>query len=401
MAKADSNHKYRKTRQFFTWLLITFGCLTVAGYVAVRWTEQQILTTDNWVAIVSPLPKNDQVASAVSHYTVTNLFNSIDLSSKVREALPERATFLAPTLTSALTTQSENLTKAFIKSDRFQGAWESANRLAHARLVETARDQDNSDNRPTTREIQIGNTKFSLNLASIRQYIREQLEKSGAISGLKQDVGQSQIVADLKVSAQNFKRFVRTTDALYAILPFITMASFLLALALAVRKYIALLGISIGIMLVTTLQIIGLKILRPEIINMVQNNLYRPAAGVVWDSLVIPFNNLARDYFIIGLILGIITIFFGPAHWAVRLRRKLRLTEITKASAFDYVREARYWVDQQKKYIWIGLSLVALIYLAFATNINWISALKVILTTISAGAIVELFASNKLNRVAS
>lgn len=363
--------------------------------------EQQLLTTDNWVAIVSPLPKNDQVASAVSHYTVTNLFNSIDLSSKVREALPERATFLAPTLTSALTTQSENLTKAFIKSDRFQGAWESANRLAHARLVEAARDQDNSDNRPTTREIQIGNTKFSLNLASIRQYIREQLEKSGAISGLKQDVGQSQIVADLKVSAQNFKRFVRTTDALYAILPFIIMASFLLAIALAVRKYIALLGISIGIMLVTTLQIIGLKILRPEIINMVQNNLYRPAAGVVWDSLVIPFNNLARDYFVIGLVLGYITIFFGPAHWAVRLRRKLRLTEITKASVFDYVREARYWVNQQKKYIWIGLSLVALIYLAFATNINWISALKVILTTISAGAVVELFASNKLNQAAS
>jgi hypothetical protein len=301
---------------------------------------------------------------------------------------------LAPTLTNALATQSENLAKKFVQSDQFQGLWESANRLAHSRLIEAARG-NTSNQPPAERSVQLGNTKFNLNLTSLRQYVRDQLQKGGNVTNLQEDAGQNQIVADLKLSFQNFKRFVRATDALNTVLPYAVVAAFLLALALATRKYTALLGISAGIMIVTTLQIIGLKILRPEIINMVQNNLYRPAASVVWDSLIIPFNNLARNYFIAGLILGIITVLFGPVSWAVRLRHRLRLTELTKANVFNYVRAARHWVNQQKQYIWIGLGLIALIYLAFASNIDWITALQVGFTAISAGALVELFGRPK------
>lgn len=396
MAKDVELTSPSKWRGFFVWLLITIGCLATAGLVIVRWTEKEILTTDNWVAIVSPIPKDDQVAQAVSTYAVGQLFESIDIQAKVKEALPERADFLAPTLTSTLTSQTQNVTKKFIQSDQFQNIWESANRLTHARLIGAARDTTPPS---TQRTLQVGNTKFNLDLPSLKSFIGSQLQSNSALTDFQASGNQqpSQIVADLKLSLQNFKRFVRTTDALYQVLPFFVVTSFLLALAIALKRHRALLGISIGLMLVTTLQIIGIKILRPEIINQVQNNLYRPAASVVFDALVNPFNALARNYFLAGLILGIITILFGPYKWTIAMRQKLKLTEIKKAAVFNYIRTARGWVRDQKRYIWIGAAVLTLIYLAFASNLDWIKAAQAIMLLISFGSLVELFSSRRVN----
>lgn len=384
--------KTSKWRSFFVWLLVVLGCLMTAGFIITSWTERVLLSTDNWVRIVSPLPKDDQVASAVSNYTVTGIFNSLDVDVKIHDALPERAAFLAPTLTNALQTQSENITKKFIQSDQFQGLWESANRLAHARLIETARNETESQ---TNRSVQVGNTKFSLNLANLRQYVVSQLQKSDLYGNFNDNEGQNQIVADIKLSLQNLKYFIRSTDSLYAILPYAIIMVFLLALAISRRRYSVLLGISAGVMIVTTLQIIGVKILRPEFINLVQNNLYRPAVGVVWDALIIPFNTMARNYFLAGLGLGLVILFFGPMPWAVNIRRKLKLNNITRASIFSHLANARQWTGKYKIYFWAAAGVVTLIYLAFANNINWQSALQTIMVAISFGATVELFSLSK------
>lgn len=369
----------------------------MAAFVAVHWTEQEILTTDNWVAIVAPIPKNDQVAQAISTYTVTQLFDSIDIQAKIKEALPERADFLAPALASTITSQTQNITKKFIQSDQFQNIWASANRITHTKLIEAAR---NTAPVSTQRTFQIGNTKFTLDLSSLRSFVSSQLRSSDAFPELQTSIQQpSQIVADLKVSFQHFKRFVQTTDTLYQVLPYFIVTSFLLALAIGVKRHHVLLGISIGVMLITTLQIIGVKLLRPEIINQVQNSLYRPAAGVVIDSLVNPFNSLARNYFVTGLLLGIITILFGPYKWSLAMRHKLKLTEIKKASVFNYVRLARVWTRQQKKYIWIGATVLTLIYLAFANNLDWIRTTQIIMVVLSISALVELFSSRQTTKV--
>lgn len=400
MAKNSDIASPSKWRGFFTWLLVTIGCLAVAAFVIVRWTEQEILTTDNWVSIVAPIPKSDQVAQAISTYTVTQLFDAIDIQTKIKDALPERADFLAPTLTSTITSQTQNITKKFIQSDQFQNIWESTNRIAHTKLIEAAR---NTAPVSTQRTVQIGNTKFTLDLSSLRSFVSSQLRSSSAFPELQNTSSQqpNQIVADLKVSFGYFKHFVQATDALYQVLPYFIVTSFLLALAIGIKRHRVLLGISIGVMLVTTLQIIGVKILRPEIINQVQDSLYRPAAGVVIDALVNPFNNLARNYFVAGLLLGIVTILFGPYKWTLAMRRKLKLTEIKKASIFNYVRLARDWTREQKKFIWVGAAVLTLIYLAFVSSLNWVRTAQIIMILLSFGSLVELFSSRRTAKAAA
>ena len=60
-------------------IFIVIGLAAVVGYSMVHWVEKQVLTTDNWVATVASVPKNDTVAAALSSYSVNRLFTTTDL----------------------------------------------------------------------------------------------------------------------------------------------------------------------------------------------------------------------------------------------------------------------------------------------------------------------------------
>src|SRR5438045_3100633 len=121
-----------KRRFHFGWrglvvFLLTFiGFTALLGYGGVHWTERQILTTDNWIKIVGPLPKNEAVASSLSDYSVNQLFTNIDLEAKITQALPDKAAFLAPPLVDRLETRTKDFTQKIIQSDRFSAIWISA-----------------------------------------------------------------------------------------------------------------------------------------------------------------------------------------------------------------------------------------------------------------------------------
>lgn len=380
-----------KTRIFLVSFLITLGALMSAVYGIVYWTETQIFNADNWVTIVGPLPKDEQVAAAVSDYSVSKLFESVDVQQKITEVLPERAAFLAAPLTKQLQNQANNLAKNFVMSDQFQNVWESANRIANTRLINSARGQE-SQPLPV---VQKAETKFNINLSGLKNTIIERLgqSNSGLFDQTSDKVKNNEILISLKTSYENFRRFVKTNDALYSILPFAIIAAFIGAIAIAIKRQKAVLWTGISIMIISTLQVVGINALRPQIINMVENQLYRPAAQAIWSALVNPFNAIVRTAFIAGLALLLIAIVFGPYAWAKALRQKLRLTEIPKARVFDYVRLARSWTEKNKKYIWGGGGAILLIFLTFYSDISWAVAIESILLATIYVAVVELFAT--------
>jgi hypothetical protein len=76
-------------------LFAVVSCLALSAYVVVHWTERQILTTDNWVALVSPLPKEPVVSTALGSFIGSKVFDSAAVEGKVTDALPPKAEFLA------------------------------------------------------------------------------------------------------------------------------------------------------------------------------------------------------------------------------------------------------------------------------------------------------------------
>ena len=129
----------QKLKSFTSWFLIVAGCLMFATFGIVRWTEQQVLNTDNWVATVSKLPQDKAVAEAISSQIVDRMFEGSDVTGDIREVLPPKLVFLAPTISKFLREKADALATQLIMSDRFTQLWTSANRSAHQRLVEVLR----------------------------------------------------------------------------------------------------------------------------------------------------------------------------------------------------------------------------------------------------------------------
>src|SRR4051812_38153689 len=85
-------------------LLILIGSLGFGVYVAVHWAERQILTPDNWVALVAPLPKQPVVSTALGSYITDQVFSAAEVKQRIEDALPPKAGFLAAPLASQLRT---------------------------------------------------------------------------------------------------------------------------------------------------------------------------------------------------------------------------------------------------------------------------------------------------------
>ena len=57
------------------------------------------------------------------------------------------------------------------------------------------------------------------------------------------------------------------------------------------------------------LQLIGLKALRPELLNEIEKATYKPAVATVYDALTLSFRHSVLVMFFVGVVLLIIGIF--------------------------------------------------------------------------------------------
>ena len=86
-------------RQIVAAVLVFIAALGVTASVIGVWAGRTTLNTDRWVETVSPLSEDPAVRAAVSTYTTEQIFTSLNVEQRVKEALPPRAAFLASPLT--------------------------------------------------------------------------------------------------------------------------------------------------------------------------------------------------------------------------------------------------------------------------------------------------------------
>ena len=86
-------------RQFVAAVLVFVAALGVTLSVVGLWAGNTTLNTDRWVATVTPLDQDPAVRAAVSTYTTQQIFSTLNVEQRVKEALPPRAAFLASPLT--------------------------------------------------------------------------------------------------------------------------------------------------------------------------------------------------------------------------------------------------------------------------------------------------------------
>lgn len=370
--------------------LIALGTIFLLNWLIVRWTEKYLLTTDNFVATVAPLSRNEDVASAVSKYAVGNLYQNIDLEGRIREALPEKASFLAAPLSQQIVTTSENAGKKIILSDQFGGIWETSLRTAHSKLMTELRKPANSAETASAPQERL---VFGVNITPLLQQIRDRVS-AAATSNISPDTksAASDITVSLKDRFAEAKLAVRYTDALYSVLLAAVIACYLGAVAVARSRWKATLAIGVSVSVVAALELIFLRAARPEIIGQIAT-AYQAAGGVVWDALTKGFVSVTTNTLIIGLVLTIITIFAGPYKWARKLRGWIGLDRLSKTRLFQWLHASRVWLRGQINIARIAGVVIGFVYLLVAPAITWQTILETIFFYFTYVAIAEIIAA--------
>ncbi|MET0980216.1 MAG: hypothetical protein ABWX90_03110 [Candidatus Saccharimonadales bacterium] len=390
---SEKNHSTRggwksRLRMVAVDVLVGAACLGLGIFVVVHWVERQIFTTDNWVALVSPLPKQPIVSDALGSYISDQVFSSVSVEQKIADALPPQAAFLAAPLSAQLKTITTNSARKLVASDAFQTIWSGANRLAMNRLVSTARGQE-----PLIQSTI--NQKFNINISDSLGGLRQALGRaSEAIPALQPAADKAvDISTDLKARPHQLRQAVRTADALAVLLPLLIAACLLAALALSSHRRHTALLFAITTIILMLVELISIKWLRQGAIDQVRDPAYISAVGYIYDSLVAWLRQMiywiiaGATIFVGGLLLG------GPASWAVSARKLVRLDRVNASRFMVKWREARSWTGRWKGYLWLGIVVLILIGLVAFTSINNQSVINAALLAISLCALIQIIAS--------
>ena len=347
-------------------LLTVVGLVSLTGFMVVHWTQRQLLTTENYVELVAPLPKNEEVASALSQYSVDRLFSKINVEQKVEDVLPTRAAFLAPPLTERLEARTHDVTKRLVQSDQFQAIWVGANRLAHQKLVDSARGEPGAQS-------QEQRSSFGLKLENLLQSIKEKLGQSYAslFENSKSADQSVNLGVDLKTRFKNFSKFVKSVDFLNSTLWLLALACLVGALAISRTRKRLFMVIMAVIAVVALLQLIGIKALRPALLNQIEESAFRPAVGVIYDELLATFQRSATTVLAVSLLLSGLVFILSRNFVAKNKRLQRWLADLKTTKIWQIIHNFRIFIGRFRwPIVGVGAFLV-LIFMAFGPQFDW------------------------------
>jgi hypothetical protein len=368
--------------------LIVVSCIALSAYVLIHWVERQILNTDNYVALVGPLPQKPVVSTALGNLVADKVFDAAPVEEKIKEALPERAAFLASPLTSQLQDLTRNLSRRLVASDGFQTIWVGANRTAMNRLVSQARGQ------PTELQKRV-NERFNIDISGVREGLRTKLGTSAtAIPALEQAQEKAvEISTNLHAKRETLHTSIRAADMLAVTLPLLVIACFLWGMAWSLhRRRTALVAFTLVIIFML-IEIIALKWARQQVLDQVRNPANLSAVAYIFDSLVAWLFHMIYVVIWVAVAVLVLLMAAGPARWAQQLRQYIRLDRVRQSSVLSWWREARAWLKRYEYYVWLGATVFVFVLLAASDRVTSGVLTNYLLLLLSIFALVHICAT--------
>lgn len=369
-------------------LLAVVCCLAVGSYITAHWVGDQILNTDNWVALVTPLPKEPVVSEALGAYIGKRVFSLADVEQRITNVLPPRADIIAAPIASQLESITVSTSKKVVASDNFQTLWSGANRLAMNRMLAQARGE------PTTLQKRL-NERFNLNLNGVNGQLRDKLGSAAAAIPALQPASEKAVALSVSLQAkrERLAQFVRSVDYSVAVLPMTTVAAFCGAMALSPKRRRTAMGIAAGCIVVLLLELIAVKVGRQRILGLVQDPANVPAISYIYDTVLASLRHTAL------WVLGAATLVlaacaaFGPANWARAFRSILHMDHLADTRPAHWWRQTRAVFARHQTAAYLVIAGVALAYMALLMDLSNESTVNVILAALSLIAAVRIVAT--------
>src|SRR5215471_20416572 len=170
-APAPSPARQPRWRRFLVGFLVFLSVVLVPLAGVSVWVRNLVLDTDRYVDTVSPLVRNEAITNLVAERLTTRLFRQVDVEAEAKDALPERAQFLAGPISTGVETFVREAATRVLASEQFATVWEDANRRAHALVVEALTGEN--------KNVAIKNGKVVLNLSAVIDEVVKRLDDRG------------------------------------------------------------------------------------------------------------------------------------------------------------------------------------------------------------------------------
>lgn len=395
-------------------VLVAIGAFALVLSTVGVWAARTAFDTDRWVATVAPLPRDPQVSAAMSEYATTELFRVLDVENRLREVLPERATFVAGPLTGQIREVVRRTVNDVLVSDRFQRIWVEANRRVHTRALAVLNDTDGL--------VIVRDDRIEIDLLPLINQVLRQLSANLPTLFGKQislpDLGTSEIPDNLRTRVedavgvslpQNFARFtvydsgrlaavqdaVATARRDLILFVVATIALLLLALLVSPARRRTLLQFGLWLVVAAVAVTAVLRRVRGELLLEVPDGVYRNGVDATLTTVLAGLRTRGTQLIWIGAVLAVLMYLVGPGRAPVWLRA--RMAGAARVTGRGLNRGARAaaargpgWIARHLDAVRVGGVVVAALFALILSS--WTSLLVIIVVAAAFEVLVTVVA---------
>jgi hypothetical protein len=365
----EAAKKAPRWRRALVAVLVVVSCILAPLSVISIWTRNQLLDTNRYVENVKPLASNPAILDAAAAEATNTLFDSIDVEQEAKDALPDKAQFLAGPLTTALRTFTETAALRALESDQFQEVWVRANTRAH--------DQVEAALTGGGKVISTKNGKVTVDLSAILLQVRELLDERGITIFDNVPINKLALKFELFDASglEQAQSGVKLLNQLSYILPILLFVLLGFAIWLSPNRRRTIIRWGIGVTIAAAFFALLVAVGRGFYLDSVSSASFpRDALAATWDTLIRFLRGGLRALMVIGVLVAFITWLTGPGRNAVRLRTTATemvggMGDKAEDHGLDFGGFGRFVHRHHRALQVAGLLLVAL-FLLFANRIS-------------------------------
>ncbi len=377
--KGKGKHRWKSIS---SWVLVVVACLLAVVSVFVVFVRNELLNTDTFVSTVTPLASNPAIQEAVANRVSQRLIAQTDVEQKVKNALPDRAGFLAVPITSGVQSATDQITLKLVESSAFQKLWAAAIRDSHKQLAALLTGSNEG-------ALQSSNGEVTVDLTQIEAAAKKQLDAKGlTVFNKVPTYHGADLVLFRSTQLLRVQRLVKLLEKVALVLPIVALLCFAGSIILTENRRRGLVRAAVGLALSMALVLVVASVGRNQYLSSLLPSQPKDAATVVIDTVSAVLLDTIRTVMIVAALVAVGALIAGNAHLRSWLGNRGAPSWMTEGPVHGFAAAHRKGLQ------WGVLGLGLLLLVAWS-NPTPLVAVVVVLVALGLVGLVGLFARRR------
>ena len=303
-----------------TWVLVVLASLLIPVSVISVWAIRTVTNTDEYVATMAPLARNQVIVEHLAQKATAELFSTHTVQNKVTAALPPKAKPIVTPIVAQVHTYVYGLALKVFESPKFGQLWDTLNRHSHDAVVDVLTGKQT----PLTERLEKGGGIVVNVTPALNNVINEANAKGvtlfNPLKPILTEGNKLGVTVISKAQVSEFSGFFNLIVTLKWVIPVAALVLAILGIIIAVDHRKTLLRMAFGVALVTLLLLAGLSLGRITFINQAGHTFNRQVAAAVWDTMLRFLKTDLRWTLLVAALVSVGAWLAGPSRYAVGIR---------------------------------------------------------------------------------